>query len=117
MILKIFKRNLFDVAGSNKEGRWEVRRPDGRLCAGTWATLKEAEQMCDEKNKIEDACLMCRKHLGVVSARYIVKRAREDVSKGEPNRWMALGDACEECAKKYLGTEMVLNQGVIQEGV
>lgn len=108
MELKIFKRKLFEVSGSTKGGRWEVRRPDGRLCAGTWGSLKEAEEMCEEKNKIEGNCLLCGSALGSAPIRYIIKRARQNSEKGEPNRWMALGDACSECGEENLGTEMVL---------
>ncbi len=110
MIVKIFKRNLFQVAGSIDGGRWQVRRPDGRLCAGTWASLDDAERMCEKKNKIDDRCQLCRSHVGTSEARYILKRARTDSVKGTYGRWLAIGDVCKSCNDRYGNEETTINE-------
>ena len=110
MIVKIFKRNLFQVAGSVEGGRWQVRRPDGRLCAGTWASLEDAERMCEEKNKIDQLCQLCRVHIGRSDTRFILKRARTNTQKGTPGRWLALGDVCQRCNDKHGNDETTINE-------
>jgi len=36
----------YRVSGINQQGEWEVVRPDGYMCNGTWKTKEDAEQDC-----------------------------------------------------------------------